>query len=172
MHEHAKRTRQYHREFLRLVNQQEKSVEQIKDIRQEIIDVNSLGKFTDFDELAKRLLIELNPLKKERRMLRREIGRLEAWLRKKTNKNSENRRYRKTRSRAKKSHGNVDQLRGKVASGDSFSLQDLDVLLKNGGINSVSQNESLDKKSTRRNKKNKASLQPHRGKRGKSSKSN
>ena len=172
MHEHAKRTRQYHREFLRLVNQQEKSVEQIKDIRQEIIDVNSLGKFTDFDELAKRLLIELNPLKKERRMLRREIGRLEAWLRKKTNKNSENRRYRKTRGRAKKSHGNVDQLRGKVASGDSFSLQDLDVLLKNGGINSVSQNESLDKKSTRRNKKNKASLQPHRGKRGKSSKSN
>ena len=172
MHEHAKRTRQYHREFLRLVNQQEKSVEQIKDIRQEIIDVNSLGKFTDFDELAKRLLIELNPLKKERRMLRREIGRLEAWLRKKTNKNSENRRYRKTRSRAKKSHGNVDQLRGKVASGDSFSLQDLDVLLKNGGINSVSQNESLDKKSTRRNKKNKASLQPHRGKRGKSSKNN
>ena len=172
MHEHAKRTRQYHREFLRLVNQQEKSVEQIKDIRQEIIDVNSLGKFTDFDELAKRLLIELNPLKKERRMLRREIGRLEAWLRKKTNKNSENRRYRKTRSRAKKSHGNVDQLRGKVASGDSFSLQDLDVLLKNGGINSVSQNESPDKKSTRRNKKNKASLQPHRGKRGKSSKSN
>ena len=102
MHEHAKRTRQYHREFLRLVNQQEKSVEQIKDIRQEIIDVNSLGKFTDFDELAKRLLIELNPLKKERRMLRREIGRLEAWLRKKTNKNSENRRYRKTRGRAKK----------------------------------------------------------------------
>ena len=65
------------------MNQQEKSVEQIKDIRQEIIDVNSLGKFTDFDELAKRLLIELNPLKKERRMLRREIGRLEAWLRKK-----------------------------------------------------------------------------------------
>ncbi|MEC8242782.1 MAG: hypothetical protein VX023_03580, partial [Candidatus Thermoplasmatota archaeon] len=172
MHEHAKRTRQYHREFLRLVNQQEKSVEQIKDIRQEIIDVNSLGKFTDFDELAKRLLIELNPLKKERRMLRREIGRLEAWLRKKTNKNSENRRYRKTRSRAKKSHGNVDQLRGKVASGDSFSLQDLDVLLKNGGINSVSQNESPHKKSTRRNKKNQASLQPHRGKRGKSSKSN
>ena len=85
---------------LRLVNQQEKSVEQIKDIRQEIIDVNSLGKFTDFDELAKRLLIELNPLKKERRMLRREIGRLEAWLRKKTNKNSENRRYRKIRGRA------------------------------------------------------------------------
>lgn len=172
MHEHAKRTRQYHREFLRLVNQQEKSVEQIKDIRQEIFDVNSLGKFTDFDELAKRLLIELNPLKKERRMLRREIGRLEAWFRKKTHKNSDNRKYRKTRRRAKQSHGNVDQLRGKVASGDSFSLQDLDVLLKNGGINSVNQSESLDKKSSRKPKRNKASLQPHRGKRGKSSKNN
>ena len=172
MHEHAKRTRQYHREFLRLVNQQEKSVEQIKDIRQETIDVNSLGKFTDFDELAKRLLIELNPLKKERRMLRREIGRLEAWLRKNNNSNSRNKKYRKTRSSAKKSHRNVEQLRGKVASGDSFSLQDLDVLLKNGGINSVNQSESLQKQSTRRTKKNKTSLQPRRGERGKSSKNN
>ena len=172
MHEHAKRTRQYHREFLRLVNQQEKSVEQIKDIRQEIIDVNSLGKFTDFDELAKRLLIELNPLKKERRMLRREIGRLEAWLRKNNNSNSRNKKYRKTRRSAKKSHRNVEQLRGKVASGDSFSLQDLDVLLKNGGINSVNQSESLQKQSTRRTKKNKTSLQPRRGERGKSSKNN
>ena len=52
MHEHAKLTRKYHREFLRLVNQQEQSVEHIKDIRQEIISINSLGKFTDFDDLA------------------------------------------------------------------------------------------------------------------------
>ena len=82
MHAHAKLTRKYHRDFLRLVNQQEQSVEHIKDIRQEIISINSLGKFTDFDDLAKRLLIELNPMKKERRRLRREVGRLEAWLRK------------------------------------------------------------------------------------------
>ena len=41
MHEHAKLTRKYHREFLKLVNQQEQSVEHIKDLRQEIISVNT-----------------------------------------------------------------------------------------------------------------------------------
>jgi DNA polymerase sigma len=172
MHEHAKLTRNYHREFLKLVNQQEQSVEQIKDLRHEIISVNSFGKFTDFDDLAKRLLIELNPLKKERRKLRREIGRLEAWLRKQnytaktrtSNKHTSNRRIREK--------GNVNQVKNKVISGDSFSLQDLDLLLKNGGINSVSKGHSDGKKSNKKSKKSKTSFQPHRGKRGKSAKNN
>ena len=100
MHEHAKITRKHHREFLRLVNQQENAINHIKDIKHEIIDVKNLGNFRDFDDLAKRLLIELNPLKKERRKLRREVGRLEAWLRKQKhtpNKQHKNRKSRNTR---------------------------------------------------------------------------
>lgn len=170
MHAHAKQTRNYHRDFLRLVNQQEQSVEHIKDIRQEIIDINSLGKFTDFDDLAKRLLIELNPMKKERRRLRREVGRLEAWLRKQNyteNKRSSNK---KQFSKKKRTNSEVNEVKNKVISGDSFSLQDLDILLKNGGINSVNRPTSNAKKINSKSKKNKTSLQPHRGKRGKSAK--
>tara|TARA_B100000287_G_scaffold430118_1_gene484764 strand:- start:3769 stop:5655 length:1887 start_codon:yes stop_codon:yes gene_type:complete len=170
MHAHAKLTRKYHRDFLRLVNQQEQSVEHIKDIRQEIININSLGKFTDFDDLAKRLLIELNPMKKERRRLRREVGRLEAWLRKLNyteNKRSSNK---KQFSKKRRTNSEVNEVKNKVISGDSFSLQDLDILLKNGGINSVNKPTSDAKKINSKSKKNKTSLQPHRGKRGKSTK--
>jgi predicted nucleotidyltransferase len=170
MHAHAKLTRKYHRDFLRLVNQQEQSVEHIKDIRQEIININSLGKFTDFDDLAKRLLIELNPMKKERRRLRREVGRLEAWLRKLNyteNKRSSNKKH---FSKKRRTNSEVNEVKNKVISGDSFSLQDLDILLKNGGINSVNKPTSDAKKINSKSKKNKTSLQPHRGKRGKSTK--
>ena len=170
MHEHAKLTRKYHREFLKLVNQQEKSVEHIKDLRQEIISVNSLGKFTDFDDLAKRLLIELNPLKKKRRKLRREIGRLEAWLRKQNNTEKTRSRTKPKPSRRKRERENVNEVKSKVISGDSFSLQDLDLLLKNGGISSVNQGHLDGKKLDKKSKKSKSSPQPHRGKRGKSTK--
>ena len=170
MHEHAKLTRKYHREFLKLVNQQEKSVEHIKDLRQEMISVNSLGKFTDFDDLAKRLLIELNPLKKKRRKLRREIGRLEAWLRKQNNTEKTRSRTKPKPSRRKRERENVNEVKSKVISGDSFSLQDLDLLLKNGGISSVNQGHLDGKKLDKKSKKSKSSPQPHRGKRGKSTK--
>ena len=170
MHAHAKATRNYHREFLRLVNQQEKSIDHIKNIRQEIISVNKLGQYTDFDDLAKRLLIELNPLKKERRQLRREIGRLEAWLRNKQSGNKTNKQYKKSRPKPKKKLRDIAAVKNKVASGDSFSLQDLDVLLKNGGLTGVSNKGSQPNPTSKKPKKTKPVLQPHRGKRGKSKK--
>ena len=171
MHEHAKITRKHHREFLRLVNQQEKAIDHIKDIKHEIIDVKNLGNFRDFDDLAKRLLIELNPLKKERRKLRREVGRLEAWLRKQKHTPNKQHKNRKSRTTRRKNDTNVKEIKNKVISGDSFSLQDLDLLLKNGGIKSVNKQSGNNKKSNNpKTKKNKPTLQPHRGKRGKSSK--
>ena len=170
MHAHAKATRNYHREFLRLVNQQEKSIDHIKNIRREIISVNKLGQHTDFDDLAKRLLVELNPLKKERRQLRREIGRLEAWLRNKQSGNKRSKQYKKPRPKSAKKHGNIAAVKNKVASGDSFSLQDLDVLLKNGGLTGVNSKANQPKPTNKKAKKTKPVLQPHRGKRGKSSK--
>ena len=170
MHEHAKATREYHREFLRLVSQQEKSIDQIKNIRKEIIEVNKLGQYTDFDDLAKRLLYELNPLKKERRQLRREIGRLEAWLKKQQKRSNNNKQYHKSKHNSRKKHENIDIVKSRVASGNSFSLQDLDVLLKNGGLNVVSDKGNRPKSSSKKAKKNQPTVKPHRGKRGKSSK--
>lgn len=170
MHAHAKATRNYHREFLRLVNQQEKSIDHIRNIRKEIISINKFGQHTDFDDLAKRLLIELNPLKKERRQLRREIGRLEAWLRNQQSGNKRGKQYKKPRSKSTKKPGNIAAVKNKVASGDSFSLQDLDVLLKNGGLTEVNSKGNQPKPTTKKAKKTKPVLQPHRGKRGRSSK--
>ena len=170
MYEHSKLTRKYHREFLKLLEQQQQSIEHIKDIRQEMIEIQSFGKFTDFDDLAMKLLKELNPLKRERRSLRREIGRLEAWLRKQTHFN--NNKHSKHKGKRKKFVNNrkVDDVKSKVVSGDSFSLQDLEVLLKHGGLGSVNQSKTKPRKGKNKHKKNNYSITPQRGKRGKSSK--
>ena len=121
MYEHSKLARKYHREFLKLLEQQQHSIEHIKDIRQEMIEIQSFGKFTDFDDLAMKLLKELNPLKRERRNLRREIGRLEAWLRKQTHfKNNKHSRHKGKRKKFVDNH-KVNAVKSKVVSGDSFS---------------------------------------------------
>ena len=170
MYEHSKLARKYHREFLKLLEQQQHSIEHIKDIRQEMIEIQSFGKFTDFDDLAMKLLKELNPLKRERRNLRREIGRLEAWLRKQTHFNNNNHsRHKRKRKKSVDNH-KVNAVKSKVVSGDSFSLQDLEVLLKNGGLSSVNKTKATHRKGKNKHKKNNHSVTPHRGKRGKSSK--
>ena len=170
MYEHSRITRKYHREFLKLLEQQQHSIEHIKDIRQEMIEIQSFGKFTDFDDLAMKLLKELNPLKRERRNLRREIGRLEAWLRKQTHFNNNKHPNRKGKRKKFVNTRKVDDVKSKVVSGDSFSLQDLEVLLKNGGLSSVNQSKTKTRKGKNKPKKNNYSVTPQRGKRGKSSK--
>ena len=170
MYEHSRMTRKYHREFLKLLEQQQHSIEHIKDIRQEMIEIQSFGKFTDFDDLAMKLLKELNPLKRERRNLRREIGRIEAWLRKQTHFNNNKHPNRKGKRKKFVNTRKVDDVKSKVVSGDSFSLQDLEVLLKNGGLSSVNQSKTKARKVKNKHKKNNYSVTPQRGKRGKSSK--
>jgi DNA polymerase sigma len=153
MYEHSKLARKYHREFLKLLEQQQHSIEHIKDIRQEMIEIQSFGKFTDFDDLAMKLLKELNPLKRERRNLRREIGRLEAWLRKQTHvKNNKHSRHKGKRKKFVDNH-KVNAVKSKVVSGDSFSLQDLEVLLKNGGLSSVNKTKTTHRKGKNKHKK-------------------
>ena len=170
MYEHSKLARKYHREFLKLLEQQQHSIEHIKNIRQEMIEIQSFGKFTDFDDLAMKLLRELNPLKRERRNLRREIGRLEAWLRKQTHFNNNKRSKHKGKRKKFVDNHKVNAVKSKVVSGDSFSLQDLEVLLKNGGLSSVNKTKTTHRKGKNKHKKNNHSVTPQRGKRGKSSK--
>ena len=170
MHEHSKTTREYHREFLRLVNEQEQSIDQIKNIRGESMANGNFGTSIDFDELAKKLLGELNPLKKQRRVVRREIGRLEAWLRRVDGNSGGHHTKRKRYTSGKKNQTNFKAVKNKVASGDSFSLQDLDLLLKHGGLKSVEKSGNTGNQNNRKTKKQKTSVKPHRGKRGKYSK--
>ena len=170
MHEHSQKTRQYHREFVQLLNQQKQSIEHIKNIREEMINVSSFGKSTDFDELANRLLRELNPLRKDRRNIRREIGRLEAWLRKQNYVSKNHKRNKPHNRNRRNDKRKVDDVKSKVISGDSFSLEELGMLLKHGGINSVGKAPKSQQHSSKTKKKGKQFASPHRGKRGKSRK--
>ena len=167
MYSHSKKTKQYHQEFLAMVKKQEQAIREIKNIRKEIITVESLGDSVDFDELANRLLKELNPLRTKKRELRREIGRLESWLRKQNNKGKYKPRNKKSnRSRGTANSHNANKVKQKIASGDSFSLQDLDVLLNSGGLDSVNI-QSSNKRGKKKKKQNSASgINPQRGKRG------
>ena len=167
MYSHSKKTKQYHQEFLAMVKKQEQAIREIKNIRKEIITVESLGDSVDFDELANRLLKELNPLRTKKRELRREIGRLESWLRKQNNKGKYKPRNKKSnRSRGATNSHNANKVKQKIASGDSFSLQDLDVLLNSGGFDSVNIKSST-KRGKKKKKQNSASgINPQRGKRG------
>ena len=136
-----------------MVKKQEQAIREIKNIRKEIITVESLGDSVDFDELANRLLKELNPLRTKKRELRREIGRLESWLRKQNNKGKYKPRNKKSnRSRGTANSHNANKVKQKIASGDSFSLQDLDVLLNSGGLDSVNIQSSNKRGKKKKNK--------------------
>ena len=167
MYSHSKKTKQYHQEFLAMVKKQEQAIREIKNIRKEIITVESLGNSVDFDELANRLLKELNPLRTKKRELRREIGRLESWLRKQNNTGKyKPRKNKSNRPRRTKNLHNASEVKQKIASGDSFSLQDLGVLLNSGGLDSVNI-KSSSKRGKKKKKQNSASgINPQRGKRG------
>lgn len=167
MYYHSKKTKQYHQEFLAMVKKQEQAIREIKNIRKEIITVESLGDSVDFDELANRLLKELNPLRTKKRELRREIGRLESWLRKQNNKvKYKPKKNKSNRSRGTTNSHNANKVKQKIASGDSFSLQDLGVLLNSGGLDSVDIKSST-KRGKKKKKQNSASgINPQRGKRG------
>ena len=167
MYSHSKKTKQYHQEFLAMVKKQEQAIREINNIRKEIITVESLGDSVDFDELANRLLKELNPLRTKKRELRREIGRLESWLRKQNNKGKyKPKRNKSNRSRGRTKSHNANDVKQKIESGDSFSLQDLGVLLNSGGLDSVNIKSST-KRGKKKKKQNSASgINPQRGKRG------
>ncbi len=173
MYEHSKKTREYHKEFLRLLNQQNNSVKHIKSLRDEMVVIKNLGKPTDFDDLAKRLLKELNPLKRERRFFRREIGRLESWLRSKNYDKSKPHKKSNTRNKRRGyKNSKVNDVKNKVVSGDSFSLQDLEILLKNGGLSSVNEKSKYNRQSNKRKKKSNKGISPQRVNRAKKTKQN
>ena len=175
MHEHSRKTRELHNEFKKLLREQETALFELENVKASGSSFNSFGDFANFDELAHRLLIEMNPMHNQKRKLKREIGRIEAWIRisgrnggtKKHNKNKNQRNQKRHNKR--KNNVNLAEVKSRAASGGSLTLSDIDALLNSGGISSIS-NKQENEQSKKKTKSKKKSFSPHRGARGRSKK--
>lgn len=175
MYEHSKKTRELHNEFKKLLREQKNALSELENVKDSGNDISVFGDFANFDELAHKLLLEMNPMHNEKRKLKREIGRLEAWLRISSRKNSPKERFNNKKRSGRRNYTkkrndiNMAEVKSRAASGGALSLSDLDALLNSGGISSITNQQSngsnRDKKKSR--KKN---ISPHRGNRGRSRK--
>ena len=116
----------------------------------------------------------MNSIHNEKRTLRREIGRLEAWLRicdrKKRDRKKSNYRKQNNRNKSKtKISVNIEEDKSRASSGESISLSDLGALLNSGGFSSI-QNVGKEKSERKKKKKMNNNFTASRGKRGRSKK--
>ena len=173
MHEHSKKTREFHNEFKKLLREQKNALFELENVKESGAEVNLFGDFANFDDLAHKLLLELNPMHNEKRKLKREIGRLEAWIRisgkKGGQKPRNNNRTNKKNYNKRRNNVNVAEVKSRAASGGALSLSDLDALLNSGGISSISNPQQNDN-NKRKKKSKKKNFSPHRGNRGRSKK--
>ncbi|MBT3420245.1 MAG: hypothetical protein HN433_03580 [Euryarchaeota archaeon] len=175
MHEHSKKTRELHGEFKKLLREQKNALFELENVKESGKDISVLGDYANFDDLAHRLLLEMNPMHTEKRKLKREIGRLEAWLRisgrkggaKKNHHNKK--RSKKNNYSKKRDNVNVAEVKSRAAAGGSLSLSDLDTLLSSGGLSSITK-EQTKEDGNRKKKSRKKNFSPHRGNRGRSKK--
>lgn len=175
MHEHSKKTRELHGEFKKLLREQKNALFELENMKESGKDISVLGDYANFDDLAHRLLLEMNPMHTEKRKLKREIGRLEAWLRISRRKGgAKNNQHNKKRSKKnnyskKRNNVNVAEVKSRAAAGGSLSLSDLDTLLSSGGLSSITK-EQPKEDGNRKKKSKKKNFSPHRGNRGRSKK--
>ena len=172
MHQHSKKTRELHREFIKLLNEQKNTLDELDLVKKN--NNSSFGNYENFDDLAHKLLLELNTIHNEKRNLRREIGRLEAWLRisdrkKRDVKKSKKHRHGKKNKSYSKNSVNLEEVKSRASSGESLSLSDLGALLNSGGLSSISSGVK-DKPQNKKKKKMSSNISPTRGKRGRSKK--
>ena len=201
MHAVALKADTAHKEFIVLVREQKKAVKDLKiteskqtQVRAEMIEsepilANITTEFSEarqFDQNAHSLNKVIQERRKELRRLRREKGRIEAWVRVST---------RSTPSRDSKSRGGSkdrksksgqadwaprnkgpkpEEVQQRAAAGGTLSLSDLDVLLNSGGLASVSKSKPTPKTSRRAERKKKQNsvrtLTAQRGERSQSKK--
>ena len=173
MHEHSRKTREFHNEFKKLLREQKNALFELENVKESGTEISLFGDFANFDDLAHKLLLEMNPMHTEKRKLKREIGRLEAWIRisgrKGGQKTRNNNRSKKKQYPKRRDNVNVAEVKSRAASGGSLSLSDLDALLNSGGISSIT-NEPQNDNTKRKKKSKKNNFSPHRGSRGRSKK--
>ncbi|MBR96333.1 MAG: hypothetical protein CMA81_05930 [Euryarchaeota archaeon] len=172
MHQHSKKTRELHNQFIKLLDEQKDTLDELDLVKKSSNEL--FGNYENFDDLAHKLLLELNSIHNEKRTLRREIGRLEAWLRicdrKKRDRKKSNYRKQNNRNISKtRSSVNIEEVKSRASSGESISLSDLGALLNSGGFSSI-QNVGKEKSERKKKKKMNNNFTASRGKRGRSKK--
>lgn len=201
MHAVALKADAAHREFIVLVREQKKAVKDLKitenkqnQVRDEMIKsepilANITTEFSEarqFDQNAHSLNKVIQERRKELRRLRREKGRIEAWVRVSTRNTSPRDSKSRGGSKDRKSKsGQADwaprnkgpkpeEVQQRAAAGGTLSLSDLDVLLNSGGLSSVGKSKPTPKTSRRADRKKKQNvartLTAQRGERSQSKK--
>jgi len=201
MHEEATKAQDAHQAFIALLKEQKAAVRSLKENEKEqqkhkteLLESEPMLKdldlnFSDamqFDKKAHKLMKVIDQRRQELRRLRREKGRLDAWVRISSNPSPHKGNHRGQKGGGKKrtKSGSADwkprnngprpeEVQARAASGETFSLSDLDILLNSGGFNSVTQKKPTAKSSRRQERKKKANargLTAHRGERSQSKK--
>lgn len=201
MHEQETLAQELHQSFISLLKEQKEAVRALKEnekeqqkYKVELLEAEPMLKdldlnFSDalqFDKKASKLMKVIDKRRTELRRLRREKGRLEAWVRISSNPNPRGNARRGNKGGGKKrtKSGSADwkprnkgprpeDVQKRAAEGGTLSLTDLDVLLNSGGLNSVTKNQPTAKTSRRQERKKKVNarnLTPHRGARSQSKK--
>ena len=93
----------------------------------------------EFQHNANKLQKSINIQYSKKHELKREIGRIEAWIRIATSKgNQRQRKDSKPRVHRRQAPAvNINEVRERASSGGSFSLNELDALLSKGGISGI-----------------------------------
>jgi len=170
MYKASMESNQAHEEFIRLRREQNKEYKALKntnsqeeDILNRLIDKNPELKginlhpktVKEIQQNANKLQKSINIQYSNKHELKREIGRIEAWIRIATSKgNQRTRKDSKPRQdRRQAPTVNINEVRERASTGGSFSLSELDAILSEGGISRIG---AIDKSAT--------SNQPSRGK--------
>lgn len=200
MHAEATKAQEAHQAFIALLKEQKEAVKALKanekeqqKHKAELLESEPMLKdmdlnFSDamqFDKKAHKLLKVIDQRRTELRRLRREKGRLDAWVRISSNASRGNKRHgQKSGGKRQKKSGSADwkprnngpkpeDVQQRAASGGTLSLTDLDVLLNSGGLSSVAKKQPTAKSSRRQERKKKVNsrnLTAHRGERSQSKK--
>ncbi len=191
MHIKACEAGELHKEFITLSKSQRQDISQLRnfesehdDVTKNLLDEEVLLKEEDvsksgmksWDKRANSIMRALRQRRNQMHSLRREKGRLEAWMRKDEKTSNSRKGGSKSHSRGTgnrreyrgPSKAEKEEIRKKAASGATISLGDLDTLLSSGGLKGLTSDDSNSGKKQRKKKsamKNLGDLSAHRGSR-------
>lgn len=158
MYKASLESNQAHQEFIRLRREQNKEYKALKETRTEeenvlnrLIERNPELKginlhpktVKEYQHNANKLQKSINIQYSKKHELRREIGRIEAWIRIASSKSKQRERKdsKPRQNRRQAPSVNINEVRERASSGGSFSLNELDALLSKGGISGIGSKE-------------------------------
>ena len=158
MYKASLESNQAHQEFIRLRREQQKEFKALKatnaeeeNILNQLIESNPELKgikvhpktAKEFNQNANKLQRTINLQYSKKYELRREIVRIEAWIRIAASKRTRDQRTDSNprQKRRKTPPVNINEVRERASSGGSFSLNELDALLSKGGISGIESKE-------------------------------